>query len=98
MSSLSLNDVDQWTELVVVEWVGDMVTRYIFYYYLLLTTVHLYGRGHTIRYARVRTPTATIFYSGRDGGELIFIIKKCDFATSNIPTYCVAVDKRGAFG
>lgn len=55
----------------------------MFYYYLLLTTAYVVYHGG-MRYARVRTPTATIFYSGRDGGGLYFYYCKNAFFAPSI--------------
>lgn len=55
---------------------GNTVTRYVLLLFIINDRLCVYGG---IRYARVRTPTATIFYSGRDGGGLYFLLLRMRF-------------------
>lgn len=68
---------------------GDTVTRYVLLLFIINDRLCVYGG---IRYARVRTPTATIFYSGRDGGGLYFLLLRMHFFASSAD-----IDKRSAF-
>lgn len=55
---------------------GDTVTRYVLLLFIINDRLCVYGG---ICYARVRTPTVTIFYLGRDGDGLYFLLLRMCF-------------------
>jgi len=95
-----LNDVDKWTELVVVEWVRDMVTRYILLLFIIndRAPIRTWTVVHTLYVTRVFVHQRRQFSTPVETAMDLFLLLRKNAILRRVTYYRVGVDKRGAFG